>query len=126
MKKIIKINDKELVFELDLVAKQANASVLMTCGKTVMLASVAREDECVSEDFLPLTVSYVEKTYAAGKIPGGFVKRETKPSDYETLTSRIIDRTLRPLFPKGYLHPTHIVVMLLSVEENVEDRKSVV
>lgn len=120
MKKIIKINDKELVFDLDLVAKQANASVLMTCGKTVMLASVAREDDVVSEDFLPLTVSYVEKTYAAGKIPGGFVKRETKPSDYETLTSRIIDRTLRPLFPKGYLHPTHIVVMLLSAEANVD------
>ncbi len=120
MKKIININDKELVFELNKVAKQANASVLMTCGKTVMLASVAREDECVSEDFLPLTVSYVEKSYAAGKIPGGFIKRETKPSDYETLTSRIIDRTLRPLFPKGYLYPTHIVVMLLSAEANVD------
>lgn len=120
MKKIIKVDNKELIFELDKVAKQANASVLMTCGKNVLLASVAREEECVSEDFLPLTVSYVEKSYAAGKIPGGFIKRETKPSDYETLTARIIDRTLRPLFPKGYLYPTHIVVMLLSIEENVD------
>ncbi|MBZ7988105.1 polyribonucleotide nucleotidyltransferase [Campylobacter canadensis] len=120
MKKSIIINNKELIFDLDLVAKQANASVLLTCGKTVLLASVAREDSKVSEDFLPLTVSYVEKTYAAGKIPGGFVKRETKPSEAETLTARIIDRTLRPLFADGYLYPTHIVVMLLSCELDVD------
>ena len=74
----------------------------------------------VEEDFLPLTVQYIEKAYAAGKIPGGYVKRETKPGDFETLTARIIDRSLRPLFPKGYAYPTQIVVMVLSADPEVD------
>jgi len=100
------------------VAKQANGSAWMKCGDTVILATVViDETEIVKDDFLPLTVQYIEKTYAAGKIPGGFFKRETKPSDFETLTSRIVDRSLRPLFPKGFGHPTQITIMTFSVDK---------
>ena len=99
------------------VAKQANGSAWLRAGKTVILATVViDETEIVKDDFLPLTVQYIEKTYAAGKIPGGFFKRETKPSDFETLTSRIVDRSLRPLFPKGFGHPTQITIMVFSAD----------
>lgn len=116
----IEVNKNIEIFDIDKVAKQACGSVLMTVGKCVVLAAVAREEKAVDEDFLPLTVQYIEKAYAAGKIPGGYIKRETKPGDLETLTSRIIDRSLRPLFPKGYNYPTQIVVMVLSVDEEVD------
>jgi len=100
------------------VAKQANGSAWIKSGNTVILATVViDETEIVKDDFLPLTVQYIEKTYAAGKIPGGFFKRETKPSDFETLTSRIVDRSLRPLFPKGFGHPTQITIMTFSVDK---------
>ena len=99
------------------VAKQANGSAWIKSGNTVMLATVViDETEVVKDDFLPLTVQYIEKSYAAGKIPGGFFKRETKPSDFETLTSRIVDRSLRPLFPKGFGHPTQITIMVFSAD----------
>jgi len=101
------------------VAKQANGSAWIKSGKTVILATVViDETEIVKDDFLPLTVQYIEKSYAAGKIPGGFFKRETKPSDFETLTSRIVDRSLRPLFPKGFGYPTQITIMVLSVDKD--------
>lgn len=116
----IKINKNTEIFNIDKVAKQAAGAVLMRQGKSVVLATVAREEKQVEEDFLPLTVQYIEKAYAAGKIPGGYVKRETKPSDAETLTARIIDRSLRPLFPKGYAYPTQIVVMVLSADPKVD------
>ncbi|SFV63505.1 Polyribonucleotide nucleotidyltransferase [hydrothermal vent metagenome] len=99
------------------VAKQANGSAWIKSGNTVILATVViDETEVVKDDFLPLTVQYIEKSYAAGKIPGGFFKRETKPSDFETLTSRIVDRSLRPLFPKGFGHPTQITIMVFSAD----------
>ncbi len=99
------------------VAKQANGSAWIKSGKTVILATVViDETEVVKDNFLPLTVQYIEKTYAAGKIPGGFFKRETKPSDFETLTSRIVDRSLRPLFPEGFGHPTQITIMVFSAD----------
>ena len=99
------------------VAKQANGSAWLKSGKTVILATVViDETEIVKDDFLPLTVQYIEKAYAAGKIPGGFFKRETKPSDFETLTSRIVDRSLRPLFPKGFGHPTQVTIMVFSAD----------
>lgn len=116
----IEINKNTEIFDIDKVAKQAAGAVLMRQGKSVVLATVAREEKQVEEDFLPLTVQYIEKAYAAGKIPGGYVKRETKPSDAETLTARIIDRSLRPLFPKGYAYPTQIVVMVLSADPKVD------
>ena len=115
------LSGKQEIFEFNKVAKQANGSVLAKCGKAVVLATVVSEfDNPVSEDFTPLTVQYIEKTYAAAKLPGGFFKRESKPSELETLTSRIIDRSLRPLFPKGYVYPTTITVMVLSADKDVD------
>jgi len=102
------------------VAKQASGAVLYKQGKAVLLATVAIDETAVEEDFLPLTVQYIEKSYAAAKIPGGFIKRETKPGDFETLTSRIIDRSLRPLFPKGFNYPVAIIVTVLSSDSEVD------
>ena len=117
----LELNNQKEVFLFDKVAKQANGSVLYKVGDAVLLAAVVSEfDNPVSEDFTPLTIQYIEKTYAAGKIPGGFVKREGKPSDFETLTSRIVDRSLRPLFPDGYVYPTTITVMVLSVDRELD------
>ncbi|MDD2640827.1 MAG: polyribonucleotide nucleotidyltransferase, partial [Arcobacteraceae bacterium] len=112
---------KEEIYEFNKVAKQANGSVLAKMGKAVVLATVVSEfDNPVEEDFTPLTVQYLEKTYAAAKVPGGFFKREAKPSEFETLTARVIDRSLRPLFPKGYVYPTTITVMVLSADKDVD------
>jgi len=117
----LELNKIKEVFEFDKVAKQSNGSVLLTVGNTVLMATVVSEfDNPVSEDFTPLTVQYIEKTYAAAKFAGGFIKREGKQSDFETLTSRVIDRSLRPLFPKGYVYPTTITVMVLSVDTNAD------
>ncbi|WRF39576.1 polyribonucleotide nucleotidyltransferase [Helicobacter pylori] len=107
-------SNKTEEFALKQVAKQATSSLMYRLGKTIILASVCTEREPVSEDFLPLVVQFLEKSYAAGKIPGGFVKREGRAQDFEILTSRLIDRTLRPLFPKDYRHPTQITLMALS------------
>ncbi|BDY13525.1 polyribonucleotide nucleotidyltransferase [Hydrogenimonas cancrithermarum] len=114
------MNNRQTVYETGKIARQANGSVVLRSGKTVLLATAVMDDKPVEEHFLPLTVQYIEKSYAAGKIPGGFVKRETKPGDFETLTSRLIDRSLRPLFPKGFYNPVQITVMLLSVDENAD------
>ncbi len=116
----IKVNNKEEIYEIDKVARQAAGAVLLREKDAVVLATVARDDKKVDEDFLPLTVQYIEKSYAAARIPGGYIKRETKPGDFETLTSRIIDRSLRPLFPKGYAYPTQIVVFVLSSDPEVD------
>ncbi len=115
------LNGKQEIFEFNKVAKQANGSVLAKLGKAVVLATVVSEfDNPVEEDFTPLTVQYLEKTYAAAKVPGGFFKREAKPSEFETLTARVIDRSLRPLFPKGYVYPTTITVIVLSADKEVD------
>ncbi|GAA8073493.1 polyribonucleotide nucleotidyltransferase [Helicobacter pylori] len=107
-------SNKTEEFALKQVAKQATSSLMYRLGKTIILASVCVEREPVSEDFLPLVVQFLEKSYAARKIPGGFVKREGRAQDFEILTSRLIDRTLRPLFPKDYRYPTQITLMVLS------------
>ncbi len=113
----LELENREESYSFGDVAKQANGSAWLKSGKTVIMATVViDETEIVKDDFLPLTVQYIEKTYAAGKIPGGFFKRETKPSDFETLTSRIVDRSLRPLFPKGFGHPTQITIMVFSAD----------
>ncbi len=109
------LTNKEESYSLNHVAAQANGAVWLTSGNTVILATVVvDETDFVDEDFLPLTVQYLEKSYAAGKFPGGFIKRETKPSDFEALTSRIVDRSLRPLFPKGFANPIQISILVLS------------
>lgn len=113
----VELENREESYSFGDVAKQANGAAWIKSGDSVILATVViDETEIVKDDFLPLTVQYIEKTYAAGKIPGGFFKRETKPSDFETLTSRIVDRSLRPLFPKGFGHPTQITIMVFSAD----------
>ena len=115
----LKINNKEQKLILNKVARQADSAVWWQEGNTVMLATLTyNPDELVEEDFVPLVVQYVEKAYAVGKIPAGFVKREQKPGDFETLTARIVDRSIRPLFPKEYGYNTVITIMALSADEN--------
>ncbi len=118
---VFEVNNHIEEYEFDKVARQANGAAWLKVGDTVMLATVTVDRETAIEgDFLPLTVQYIEKTYAAGKIPGGFFKRESKPSDFETLTSRVIDRSLRPVFPKGFAHPVQITIMVLSVDKEAD------
>ena len=116
----INVNSLEEKYEFNKIAKQASGAVMYRQGKAVLIAAVAIDEKAVEEDFLPLTVQYMEKSYAAAKIPGGFIKRETKPGDFETLTSRIVDRSLRPLFPNGFHYPVTITVMVVSADSEVD------
>jgi polyribonucleotide nucleotidyltransferase len=111
------IGGRKLILEVGEVAKQANGAVLVWYGETVVLVTAVMAPE-VREgiDFVPLTVDYREKAYAAGKIPGGFFKREGRPSEREILTSRLIDRPIRPLFPKGFGQETQVIAMVLSAD----------
>jgi polyribonucleotide nucleotidyltransferase len=103
------------------IARQASGAVVVSIEDTVVLATVvARKDAKPGQDFFPLTVDYVEKTYAAGRIPGGFFKREGRPSEKETLTSRLIDRPIRPLFPEGYMNEVQVIVHVLSVNPEID------
>lgn len=116
----INVNSLEEKYEFNKVAKQASGAVMYRQGKAVLIAAIAIDEKAVDEDFLPLTVQYIEKSYAAAKIPGGFIKRETKPGDFETLTSRIVDRSLRPLFPTGFHYPITISIMVVSADSEVD------
>ena len=116
----INVNNLDEKYIFNKVAKQASGAVMYAQGKAVLIAAVAINEKAVEEDFLPLTVQYMEKSYAAAKIPGGFIKRETKPGDFETLTSRIVDRSLRPLFPQGFHYPVTITIMVVSSDEDVD------
>jgi len=108
---------RSISIETGRVAKQANGSVLVRYGETVVLVTVVASDKKREGlDFIPLTVNYLEMTYAAGKIPGGFFKREGKPSDHETLISRFIDRPLRPLLPKGFQNEVQVIATVLSAD----------
>jgi polyribonucleotide nucleotidyltransferase len=112
-----KVGDKTICFEFQKFAKQANGSVMVSCGDTQVLVTVcASEAPKEGQDFFPLSVDYIEKFYAAGRIPGGFVKRETKPSEAEVLTARVIDRPLRPSFPEEFLCETQVVCTVMSVD----------
>ena len=103
------------------IARQSGGAVLLDMDGTVVLATVvAKSEGKAGQDFFPLTVDYLEKTYAAGKIPGSFFKREGRPSEYETLTSRLIDRPIRPLFPEGFFNEVHVVVHTLSLNPEVD------
>src|SRR5690554_4245428 len=100
------------------VARQATGSVLVTCGDTSVLGTVVGVKEAKpGQPFFPLTVNYSEKTYAAGKIPGGFFKREGRPSEKETLTSRLIDRPIRPLFPNGFMNEVQLILTVMSTDK---------
>ena len=99
------------------MAKQANGAVVVRSGDSVVLVTACMADEPKpGAGFFPLTVDYREYTYAAGKIPGGFIKREGRPSEKEILTSRLIDRPIRPLFPEGFSNETQIIAMVLSAD----------
>jgi polyribonucleotide nucleotidyltransferase len=114
MRKTIEWGGKTLVLETGRIARQADGAVLATMGETVVLATaVFAKKAKPGQDFFPLTVNYIEKTYAAGKIPGGFFKREGRPSEKETLVSRLIDRPIRPLFVKGFKNEVQVVCTVL-------------
>ena len=118
IKKEIQWGGKKLTLETGRIARQADGAVLATYGETVVLCTVvASKEPKEGVDFLPLTVNYQEKTFAAGKIPGGFFKREAKPSDKETLISRLIDRPIRPLFPENYFNETQVICTLLNLDK---------
>ncbi|MBO8158312.1 polyribonucleotide nucleotidyltransferase [Thermosyntropha sp.] len=113
------VGGRKLVAEIGKVAKQANGAVVMRYGETVVLVTAtASKEPREGIDFFPLTVDYEERLYAVGKIPGGFIKREGKPTELATLSARLIDRPIRPLFPKGYRNDVHIVATVLSVEKD--------
>lgn len=114
----VALNGKSLVFETGRLAKQAHGAVLVTYGESVVLVTAVSGDERPGIDFFPLTCDYVEKTFAAGKIPGGFFKREGRQRDEEILTSRLIDRPCRPLFPEGYRHDTQVIATVLSSDKD--------
>ena len=114
-RKSIEWGGRKLTLETGRIARQADGAVLATYGETVVLATVVAEKAPrPGLDFFPLTVNYQEKTYAAGKIPGGFFKREGRPSEKETLVSRLIDRPIRPLFVKGFKHETQVIITVLA------------
>ena len=120
MKQVVDIElaGRRLTLETGRIAKQADGAIWATYGDTVVLATaVASQNAKPGVDFLPLTVDYQEKTYAAGKIPGGYFKREGRPSEREVLTSRLIDRPLRPLFPEGYYFETQVITSVLSADK---------
>ena len=113
--------DQQVTLETGRLAKQATGAVLITMGQTVVITTVVCNKETgVPRDFFPLTVDYQERTYAAGKIPGGFFKREGRPSEKETLTSRLIDRPIRPLFPEGFTREVQIICTVLSLDPAVD------
>jgi polyribonucleotide nucleotidyltransferase len=121
IRKNIPYGDRELVMETGEIARQADGAVMVSLGDTVVLVTaVVRKKPADHLDFFPLTVEYQEKTYSAGKIPGGFFKREGRPSEKEVLTCRLIDRPVRPCFPKGFKHETQIIVTVLSLDPEVD------
>jgi len=110
-----------ITLETGRIARQASGAVLVSMGETRVLCTVVGAKEASpGQGFFPLSVHYQEKAYAAGKIPGGFFKREGRPSEKETLTSRLIDRPIRPLFPKGFMNEVQVVCTVIAAEKNVD------
>ncbi len=120
IKKTFQYGEHEVTLETGEIARQAGGAVFVSMAETVVMVSVVGARNANSgRDFFPLTVDYQEKTYAAGKIPGGFFKREGRPSEKETLTCRLIDRPIRPLFPKGFMNETQVVAMVVSMNNEI-------
>ena len=126
--KTIMFDGKKITVETGRLAKQASGSALVTIGDTkVLVTTCLNKNIKEGIDFLPLTVNYVEKYYAAGKIPGGFFKREARPSEKEVLTSRFLDRPIRPLFPDNYFLDTQIIATVISMDsENDPDMAAMI
>jgi len=121
VKKEFQYGNHLVSLETGQIARQATGAVKVAMGDTVVLVTaVAHQDEVAGRDFFPLTVNYQERTYAAGKIPGGFFKREGRPSEKETLTSRLIDRPVRPLFPKGFTNEVQVICTVVSLDPEID------
>ena len=114
----VEVGGRMLTLESGKIAKQANGAIVARYGDSFLLVTACMDSRVNDRDFLPLTVDYREYTYSAGKIPGGFFKREGRPSEREVLTSRLIDRPLRPLFPEAWRRETQIVAMVLSADSD--------
>ena len=117
--KTFQFGQHEVRLEAGRIAKQAHGSVTASMGDTVILATAVGQPDSEPRSFLPLTIDYEERTYAAGKIPGGFFKREGRPSEKAILTCRLIDRPLRPLFPKGFAQEVQVVITVLSLDPEI-------
>ena len=128
IKKTIEWGHDKLTLETGKIARQADSTVIATYGETVVMAAVVYSKESkADQDFFPLTVNYQEKYYAAGKIPGGYFKREARPTEAETLISRLIDRPIRPLFPEGFRNEVQVLPTVLSYDhENESDILSII
>ena len=121
VRKEFQFGDHRVVLETGKIARQATGAVMATMGDTMVLCTVvANPKPNPNQDFFPLTVNYQEKFYATGKIPGGFLRREGRPSDKETLTCRLIDRPLRPLFPKGFMNAVQVIATVMSVDRDMD------
>lgn len=121
VKKSFPFGEHQVTIETGEIARQADGAVVVSIGDTVVLVTaVAKKEAAPGRDFFPLTIDYQEKTFAAGRIPGGFFRREGRPSEKETLTSRLIDRPLRPLFPKGFLNEVQVIATVISVDPQID------
>jgi polyribonucleotide nucleotidyltransferase len=121
VKKTVQFGDHQLSLETGKIARQAGGAIIASLGETsVLVTVVGKKDVNPGQDFFPLTVNYQERTYAAGKIPGGFFKREGRPSEKETLTSRLIDRPLRPLFPKGFVNEVQVIATVVALDPEID------
>ena len=121
VRKEFQLGDQRVTLEANKIARQATGAVMASMGDTVVLCTVvANTKPNVGQDFFPLTVDYQEKFYATGQIPGGFLRREGRPTDKETLTSRLIDRPIRPLFPAGFMNPTQVIATVLSADRDTD------
>ena len=121
VQKSFALGNSQITFETGRIARQAHGAVFASMDDTQVLVSVVGAKEArAGQNFFPLSVDYIEKTYAAGKIPGGFLKREGRPSEKETLTSRLIDRPIRPLFPNGYMNEVQVMIQVISANKNVD------
>lgn len=121
IKKVFQYGDHTVTLETGEIARQSSGAVMCSMGDTAVLVTcVAQKDADEGRDFFPLTVNYQERTYAAGKIPGGFFKREGRPTEKETLTSRLIDRPIRPLFPKGFTNEVQIIATVVSLDADID------
>ncbi|UCD68818.1 MAG: polyribonucleotide nucleotidyltransferase, partial [Betaproteobacteria bacterium] len=121
IRKSIEYGNHQLTIETGEIARQASGAVMVSLDDTVVLVTVVgKKDVRPGQEFFPLTVDYQEKTYAAGKIPGGFFKREGRPSEKETLTSRLIDRPIRPLFPDGFMNEVQVIATVVSSDNEID------
>ena len=120
-KKEIEVAGKKISLETGKVARQADGAIIASCGETVILATVVGAKKVNPDmDYFPLSVNYQEKYYAGGKIPGGFFKREARPTESEQLISRLIDRPIRPLFPKEFTHEVQVICTVMSLNPEVD------